>query len=95
MDIDVLSVEQQEEHMRKGLCFKCHKPGHRSNKCKEGTSTTTNTAPKTPPAYSPNIATTSKKMTPREIYTHIRSLTAAMNEDEKEELDQLAEEEGF
>ena len=95
MDIDVLSVEQREEHMRKGLCFKCHKPGHRSNECKEGAPTITNTAPKTPPAYSPKIATTSKKMTPREIYTHIRSLTAAMNEDEKEELDQLAEEEGF
>ena len=64
--------------MRKGLCFKCHKPGHWSNNCKEGTPTITNTALKTPPAYSPKIATSSKKMTPREIYTHIQSLTTAM-----------------
>ena len=28
-----LSDKEQEEHMKKGLCFNCHKPGHRSNEC--------------------------------------------------------------
>ena len=29
----MLSKEEQEEHVKKGLCFKCHKPGHRSFEC--------------------------------------------------------------
>ena len=29
----MLSKEDQEEHVKKGLCFKCHKPGHRSFEC--------------------------------------------------------------
>ena len=29
----MLSKEEQEYHVKKGLCFKCHKPGHRSFKC--------------------------------------------------------------
>ena len=29
----MLSKEDQEEHVKKGLCFKCHKHGHRSFEC--------------------------------------------------------------
>ena len=29
----MLSKEDQEEHVKKGLCFRCHKPGHRSFEC--------------------------------------------------------------
>lgn len=29
-----LTPAQREEYMRKGLCFKCSQPGHRSNECK-------------------------------------------------------------
>ena len=29
----MLSKEDQEEHVKKDLCFKCHKPGHRSFEC--------------------------------------------------------------
>ena len=29
----MLSKEEQEEHVKKGLCFKCHKSGHRSFEC--------------------------------------------------------------
>jgi hypothetical protein len=43
-----------------------------------------------PPSYSPP-----KKMGAKELYTHIRSLTALMNENEKEEFYKEAEEEGF
>ena len=28
-----MSKEEQEEHVKKGLCFRCHKPGHRSFEC--------------------------------------------------------------
>jgi hypothetical protein len=29
----MLSKEDQEEHANEGLCFKCHKRGHRSLEC--------------------------------------------------------------
>ena len=29
----MLSKEEQEKHVKKGLCFKCHKHGHRSFEC--------------------------------------------------------------
>jgi len=31
MDVDRLSVQEQADHMKKGLCFVCHLPGHRAN----------------------------------------------------------------
>ena len=43
-----------------------------------------------PPSYSPP-----KKMNAKELYTHIRSLTALMNEEEKEEFYDEAKKEGF
>ena len=36
-----------------------------------------------------------KKMTPREMYKHIQSLTAQLNKEEKTEFFKEAEEEGF
>ena len=32
-DFERLSPQEVERHKREGLCYKCHKPGHRSNKC--------------------------------------------------------------
>lgn len=29
----ILSKDDQREHVKKGLCFKCHKPRHRSFEC--------------------------------------------------------------
>ena len=29
----MLSKEKQEKHVKKGLCFKCHKPGHQNFEC--------------------------------------------------------------
>ena len=35
MDIDGMSSEKRAYMMKKGLCFKCEKPGHRSRDCEE------------------------------------------------------------
>ena len=35
MDIDGMSNEKRTYMMKKGLCFKCEKPGHRSRDCDE------------------------------------------------------------
>jgi hypothetical protein len=44
MDIDTikhLSPEERLDHIKKGLCFICHKPGHLSSTHKKGGSSTT------------------------------------------------------
>ena len=45
-------------------------------------------------AYMP-IPSTSKKMNAKELYAHIRSLTAQMDDEEKERFYDKAEKEGF
>ena len=95
MDVDVMTTEKRTEYMKKGLCFGCGKPGHLNKDCTEK---------KKPPSYASTWAPTTtpsastsapKKMTPRDLYTHVRSLTDQMNEDEKEEFYKEAEKEGF
>ena len=88
MDVDALSVEKWAEMMKIGQCFNCGKMGHLSRDCDEKKKKLT-TSP-SPPTYTPP-----KKMTPKELYTHIRSFTTQMNEDEKEQFYQEAEKEGF
>ena len=89
MDVDALNVEKRNEMMKKGLCSNCKKPGHLSRDCpnKRKPAASTSTAP---PSYSPP-----KKMGGKELYTHIRSLTALMSQEEKDEFYKEAEEEGF
>ena len=88
MDVDVLSVKKQAEMMKKGQCFNCRKMGHLSRDCNEKKKKLTTSF--SLPTYTPP-----KKMMPKEMYTHICSFTTQMNEDEKEQLYQEAEKEGF
>ena len=39
MDVNQLTTEQWANHMKKGLCFKCHRFGHRANECGQNAST--------------------------------------------------------
>jgi hypothetical protein len=87
MDIDTLTVEKRAEMMKKGQCFGCGEPGHLNRDCPRKKKAAT---PSAPPKYAPP-----KKMGAKELYTHIRSLTALMNEEEKEEFYKEAETEGF
>ena len=82
MDVDTLTVEKRDEMMKKGLCFWCEKPGHLSRDCLNKKTGTT---------YSPPT----KKMAAKELYTHIQSLTALMNDEERVEFYREAKKEGF
>ena len=98
MDIDAMTTEQRDEVMKKGLCFGCRKQGHLSRDCPTRKKPTTTSS--TPPSYASTWAPASmnnwkKKMSGKELYTHIRSLMAMMDEEEKEKFYHEAEEEGF
>ena len=86
MDVDVLSTKNRDEAMRKGLCFGCEKHRHLNWDCPD--------RKKTARTYSP-IPSTSKKMNAKELYAHIRSLMAQMDDEEKERFYDEAEKEDF
>ena len=95
MDIDALSMDKQTDMMKKGLCFNCNKAGHISKFCPEKHRASTSTfTPTSPPSYAPS-PTTLKKMNLRELVAHIRSVTAQIGPEEKEEFLDEAEKEGF
>ena len=65
--------------MKKGLCFGCGKQGHIGKNCPD----------KKKPTSIP------KKMNGKELHAHIWSLTAEMDEEEKEKFYEEAKKEGF
>jgi zinc knuckle protein len=95
MDVDTISktinaktAEEHEKFMKQGLCFRCKKPGHISKDCPTKAGITPSSSSQ-PPPYVP------KKMNAKELTAHIRSLTALLNQEEKEEFLDVAEQEGF
>ena len=63
MDVDVMTMEQRTEAMKKGLCFGCGKHGHLNKDCpdKKGKKTKEKKDEK-------------KKWTSKELQTHVRVL---------------------
>ena len=89
MDVDLLSTKKRDEAMRKGLCFGCRKHGHLNRDCPDKKKLTRAYTP------TPSIPSAPKKMNAKELYAHIRSLTAQMDDEEKERFYDEAEKEGF
>ena len=95
MDVDVLSMDKRNDMMKKGLCFNCNKAGHISKFCPEKRRASTSASSLISPlSYAPT-PTSQKKMNPKELVAHIRSITAQMGPEEKEEFLVEAEKEGF
>ncbi|GLB45345.1 putative reverse transcriptase-rnase h-integrase [Lyophyllum shimeji] len=87
MDIDRLSLEEREEHFKKGLCFECHKPGHRAADHKKGTVSEQK-------KYDFSFRKEARK-TGKETHLRIKAMIEALDEKEKEECMKKLEDEGF
>ena len=83
MDIDQMTTKEQTDHMKKGLCFGCHQPGHIRRNCP-------NRMKKNDPAKTLNI-----KKNRRTAYAIIQSLYNELDEGEKAVIIQKMENEGF
>ena len=95
MHVDALSMDKQNDMMKRELCFNCNKAGHISKFCLEKQRISMTASSSTsPPSYAPT-PTPQKRMNPKELVAHIRSVTAHMGLDEKEEFLDEAEKEGF
>ncbi|KAG5633358.1 hypothetical protein DXG03_007536 [Asterophora parasitica] len=85
MDIDRLTQEERNNHMKKGLCFDCHQPGHRTVDHQNG-------------SLIPKKTTNpfaNRKATGAETYAKIRALMGELEEEEKEKALKQMEDEGF
>ena len=94
MDVDALTAEKRTEYMKKGLCFNCGKSGHLSKDCGEKKKPPSYASTWTPAASS-STPIPPKKMSLKELYAHVRSITHQMDEKEKEVFYEEAEKEGF
>jgi hypothetical protein len=83
MDIDRLTIEEQNRLMKEGRCFKCRNTGHWANECpKEDDKKKGKEVPK-------------KKMNGRELHAHVRALFKEIMEEDRDEFLKGAEEAGF
>lgn len=79
IEINRLSMQEKDEHFKKGLCFECHQPGHRASAHRAG-----------PVTYQPK-----KEEVKRTPYQNIRAILAELGDEERNiTLDQM-EKEGF
>ena len=72
MNMDIMLTEERAELMEKGLCFSYKKLGHLSQNCPDK-------ALRTPPPQFP------KKIKGKELYAHVQSLLAQMEQNDIKE----------
>ena len=91
MDIDRLSTEQMSDHMKKGLCFNCHRTGHKSQECpdKNNRDNQNQNQNQIPEQFN-NV-----KKTRRTTYAMVQSLAQELDEEERSTFLNLMEQEGF
>jgi len=98
MDVDRLSIQEQANYMKKGLCFVCHLPGYRANNHGPGGSRPPpmprrQYVPPQPPPKPTSYPATLKKADG--MYTHIKTIYRNLSEEEKRKLTDSLEESGF
>jgi Zinc knuckle len=84
MDIDRLTVDEQNKLMKEGRCFKCRNTGHQANKC-----------PIDDNDKKKGKEVPRKKMNGRELHAHVWALFKEMTEEDRDEFLKGAEEAGF
>jgi Zinc knuckle len=84
MDVDRLTIEERNQLMKEGRCFKCRNTGHWANECpeEENDKKKGKKVPK-------------KKMNGRELHAHVRALFKEMTTEDRDEFLKGAEEAGF
>jgi len=98
MDMDRLSIQEQADHMKKGLCFVYHLSGHRANDHGPGGSGPPSASRRqymplqTPPIPTSYPATLKKA---DGVYAHIKTIYRNLSEEEKRKLMDSLEELGF
>ena len=86
IEINRLFPAERMEHMRKGLCFLCHKPRHRSSDHNKA-------GPVHTPTHAPAYKYTLKKGA--DAYASIKAIMAELDEEEKGKAYLLMEDSGF
>ena len=84
MDVNMMTTQEREYIMRKGLCFGCKEPGHISRNCPKMNQG------RTPPSPPPQ-----KKWKGKELHAHIKMLVTQMEDDDANTFFEEAAKEGF
>jgi Retrotransposon gag protein/Zinc knuckle len=84
MDVDRLTIEERNQLMKEGRCFKCRNTGHQANKC-----------PKEENDKKKGKEMPKKKINGRELHAHVRALFKEMMAEDRDKFLKGAEEAGF
>jgi Domain of unknown function (DUF4939)/Zinc knuckle len=85
MDVDRLTIEEWNQLMKEGRCFKCRNTGHRANECPDKEDNNKKKGKEVP----------KKKMNGRELHTHVRALFKEIMEEDRDKFLKGAKEAGF